>query len=151
MLEAILLFSGAVFGPWVGFFIGGIGFFTSIYTLEDISRGGNFTINDYLVRDGSVWPFHLSCALLGFIAGLTLLKTKGRFNKFRTIAYVEGVIALATIIILSAIDLIYAAAQGYNTFTNFLILLLLPLPGLVLLPIAIFIYSKTVGNKKPVI
>jgi serine/threonine protein kinase len=141
--EVILLFSGVVFGPWVGFFTGGIGSFTCFYTIEDISSGGNFTVNDYLARNGSIWSLHVSFALLGFIAGLTYLKTKGRFNKFRTIASVEGLIALATIILSTIFTFI--SGSGFSSISY---ILLYMLPGLILFPIALFIYNKTVDNKK---
>jgi serine/threonine protein kinase len=150
VVEVIPLFSGAVFGPWVGFFIGGIGFFTSLYPAEYFSSGDNFTINEYLneYRYNFNWLFLLSFALLGFIAGLTLLKTQGRFNKFRTIAFVWGTMALAAIIVLSIITLI----QEHGIIINYIFLIILRyltfmLPGLLLLPIAIFIYSKTIGKK----
>jgi hypothetical protein len=57
----IPLFFGAVFGPWVGLFTGGI---------------GNL-LGDYVSGYGVFWNWDVGNALLGFIAGLTLLRTGG--------------------------------------------------------------------------
>jgi energy-coupling factor transport system substrate-specific component len=69
----IPLFFGAVFGPWVGLFTGGV---------------GNL-INDLLT--GTVyWNWDLGSALIGFVSGLAMLFTFGRYNTVRKIAIAEG-------------------------------------------------------------
>src|SRR3954469_15200334 len=69
----IPLFFGAVFGPWVGLFTGGI---------------GNL-LGDYVSGYGVFWNWDLGNALIGFIAGLAMLVTWGRYHTTRAIVYAE--------------------------------------------------------------
>src|SRR5258708_36941435 len=69
----IPLFFGAVFGPIVGFFVGGV---------------GNF-IGDYISGYGVYWNWDLGNALIGFIAGLAMLVTWGLYHTTRAIVYAE--------------------------------------------------------------
>jgi energy-coupling factor transport system substrate-specific component len=68
----IPLFFGVVFGPWVGLFTGGI---------------GNL-INDLLT--GTVyWNWDVGNGLIGFIAGLAMYITWGRYNSIEKIIVAE--------------------------------------------------------------
>lgn len=78
----IPLFFGAVFGPWVGLFTGGI---------------GNL-LGDYVSGYGVFWNWDVGNALLGFIAGLTMLRTWGRYTSTRNIVIAEIFSAVAIII-----------------------------------------------------
>src|SRR6266550_6339678 len=60
----IPLFFGAVFGPWVGLFTGGV---------------GNF-LGDYISGYGVYWNWDVGNALIGFVAGLAMYLTWGRYN-----------------------------------------------------------------------
>src|SRR5207248_241839 len=78
----IPLFFGAVFGPWVGLFTGGI---------------GNL-LGDYVSGYGVYWNWDVGNALLGFIAGLTLLRTWGRYKSTRNIVIAEIFSAVGIIV-----------------------------------------------------
>src|SRR5579875_1533798 len=69
----IPLFFGAVFGPWVGLFSGGL---------------GNF-IGDLVSGYGVYWNWDVGNALIGFIAGLAMYITWGRYNNSRLIVIAE--------------------------------------------------------------
>jgi energy-coupling factor transport system substrate-specific component len=68
----IPLFFGVVFGPWVGLFTGGVG-----NLLNDLFTGTVY------------WNWDLGNGLIGFVAGLALYFTWGRYNTFRNIAIAE--------------------------------------------------------------
>lgn len=78
----IPLFFGAVFGPWVGLFVGGV---------------GNL-IGDYISGYGVYWNWDLGNALIGFIAGLAILVTWGRYNTTRAIVYAEIFAAVGIVV-----------------------------------------------------
>src|SRR5438128_8727188 len=69
----IPLFFGAVFGPWVGLVTGGL---------------GNF-LGDYISGYGIYWNWDIGNGLIGFIAGLAMLVTWGRYNNTRAIVIAE--------------------------------------------------------------
>src|SRR5579875_2196050 len=69
----IPLFFGAVFGPWVGLFTGGI---------------GNL-IGDYISGYGVYPLWDIGNGIIGFIAGLAMLYTWGRYFKARAIVVAE--------------------------------------------------------------
>lgn len=60
----IPIFFGAIFGPWVGLFSGGV---------------GNF-LGDYISGYGVYWNWDLGNGLIGFVAGLAMYITWGRYN-----------------------------------------------------------------------
>jgi energy-coupling factor transport system substrate-specific component len=68
----IPVFFGAVFGPWVGLFSGGI---------------GNM-IND-LLTGPIYWNWDLGNGLIGFVSGLAMLITWGRYRSVRAIVIAE--------------------------------------------------------------
>jgi energy-coupling factor transport system substrate-specific component len=78
----IPLFFGAVFGPWVGLFVGGV---------------GNL-IGDYISGYGVYWNWDVGNALIGFIAGLAMLVTWGRYNTTRAIVYAEIFAAVGIVV-----------------------------------------------------
>ena len=78
----IPIFLGTVFGPWVGLFTG-IGVFINYV----IGGSSAFRINE-----------DIGFALIGLIAGLVLLITRGRYNTFRNIFIAEVFAVLATIL-----------------------------------------------------
>jgi energy-coupling factor transport system substrate-specific component len=69
----IPIFFGAVFGPWVGLFSGGI---------------GNF-LGDLVSGYGVYWNWDLGNGIIGFIAGLAVLITIGRYRNTRAIVIAE--------------------------------------------------------------
>lgn len=77
-----LLFFGVVFGPWVGLFTG----------------AGGYLLSCLMSNTSIFWSTDLSYALIGFVAGLTLLKTQGHYHNIRTIAFVEIIGAIGVII-----------------------------------------------------
>lgn len=78
----IPLFFGAVFGPVVGFFVGGV---------------GNF-IGDYISGYGVYWNWDLGNALIGLIAGLALYGTFGLYASRRPITFAEIASAIGIIV-----------------------------------------------------
>src|SRR5215467_7515828 len=78
----IPLFFGAVFGPWVGLFAGGI---------------GNL-LGDYISGYGVFWNWDVGNALIGFIAGLALYLTWGHYNNARNIIIAEIFAAVGIVV-----------------------------------------------------
>jgi energy-coupling factor transport system substrate-specific component len=78
----IPLFFGAVFGPWVGLFTGGV---------------GNL-IGDYISGYGVYWNWDIGNGLIGFIAGLAMLITWGRYFTTRNIVIAEIFAAVGIIV-----------------------------------------------------
>src|SRR5947209_18139367 len=78
----IPLFFGAVFGPWVGLFTGGV---------------GNL-IGDYISGYGVYWNWDVGNGLIGFIAGLAMYLTWGRYFATRNIIIAEIFAAIGIIV-----------------------------------------------------
>src|SRR5438477_12313198 len=78
----IPLFFGVVFGPWVGLFTGGV---------------GNL-IGDYISGYGVFWNWDVGNGLIGFIAGLAMLITWGRYFTTRNIVVAEIFAAVGVIV-----------------------------------------------------
>ena len=101
--------------------------------------------------------FFLPVGLIGFIVGLALLKTKGRYDNFRSITLVEGLSTIAIVVQLSVMLSILGFIERRNGFPfsllvyDFLQVFPYTLPGLILLPILLFIYGKIVNRKNGVI
>lgn len=153
LAEASPLFFGAVFGPWVGFFSGGVGSFLGVnffISVFNINRGYNLSSIFNQFFDGlnySSLLLFLAFALIGFIAGLATLKTKGRYNSIRTIALAEGLSVAGIVSMLSITELILEH-DYYSLFISYLLpSFLYSLPGLILLPILLFIHSK-IANRR---
>ena len=76
----IPVFFGVLFGPWVGLFVGGVG-----NVLGDLIYYHNF-----------YWNWDVGNALIGFVSGLVMLFTFGRYRTTRAIVIAEiaGVVAI---------------------------------------------------------
>jgi energy-coupling factor transport system substrate-specific component len=126
----IPLFFGAVFGPWVGLFSGGI---------------GNL-LGDYVSGYGVYWNWDVGNALLGFIAGLAMLRTWGRYNSTRSIIIAE-IFAAVGIIVGIGFSSYTEIWLSKLTFLSATIGYLLPaagsdlINGLILLPILLIAYN----------
>src|SRR5439155_24375146 len=78
----IPLFFGADLGPWVGLFTGGI---------------GNL-IGDYISGYGVFWNLDVGNGLIGFIAGLAIYLTWGRYHTTRNIIIAEIFAAVGVVV-----------------------------------------------------
>lgn len=125
----IPLFFGAVFGPWVGLFTGGI---------------GNF-LGDYISGYGVYWNWDLGNGLIGFVAGLALLITWGRYSKLANIVTAEifGIVAVLVGIGFAAYSDIWVSKYNVAAATgNFVPAALSDLVnGIILLPILLVAYN----------
>jgi uncharacterized membrane protein len=135
--NAVVLFFGAAFGPLVGLFVGAAGaiLFVQI-TGPNFSYPQNFVVG---VAVGS--------AVIGFIAGLSLIFTRGRFDKIRSIVAVEIIGAIGIIIG----DLCYAiiTQTQYNTQSFLSVIQADLITSLVLLPIILIPYGQQPGYQQP--
>ena len=126
----IPLFFGAVFGPWVGLFTGGI---------------GNL-LGDYISGYGIYWNWDIGNGLIGFIAGLAMLVTWGRYNNSRNILIAEVFAAIGIVVGIgfAAYNDIWISKLSFATAS---IGELLPaagsdlINGLILLPILLVAYN----------
>ena len=146
LLPAIIipLFFAELFGPWVGLFIGAAGFFIGNYF-----PGPDLNIADDNVLTGGFFQGVtlediLSMALGGFIAGLTLLSTRGRYNSVRNIIIADAIGALAILIGFSLTGLVRADLNFFITAEG--------LPDiiftLVLLPVFLLINDSIISRRK---
>jgi energy-coupling factor transport system substrate-specific component len=132
----IPLFFGAVFGPWVGLFTGGI---------------GNL-IGDYISGYGVFWNWDVGNALIGFIAGLAMLYTWGRYRNTRAFVIAEVFAAVGIIVGIgfAAYNDIWVSklTPVAATTTEFLPAALTDLVnGLILLPILLVAYNAAVARR----
>jgi energy-coupling factor transport system substrate-specific component len=136
---AVLLFFGAVYGPWVGLFVGVVGELLLAIIAARVYSSSFFFPTSGVIGD----------AITGFIAGLSFAFTRGRFNNVRAFVVVEIIGGIG--IILG--DLFYSAI-AQNQFNNngfqgsfgqtFAAIILPDLVcGLVLLPILLTLYNKS--------
>ena len=146
LLPAVIipLFFGELFGPWVGLFIGVAGFFIGNYfpgsdlnvADDNILTGGFF--------QGATLEEILGVALIGFIAGFTLLSTRGHYNSIRNIIIADVIAAIAVLLGFSLIGLL---ASDLNFFV-----IVQGVPDiiftLVLLPIFLMIYNTIISRRK---
>jgi energy-coupling factor transport system substrate-specific component len=129
----IPLFFGAVFGPWVGLFAGGI---------------GNL-IGDYFSGYGVYWNWDVGNGLIGFIAGLAMLYTWGRYNSTRLIVIAEIFSAVGVVvgIAFAAYNDIWISKLSFVTATTGEILPAAGsdlINGLILLPILLVAYNAAI-------
>lgn len=130
----IPLFFGSVFGPWVGLFTGLVG----------------NSINDTLTG-GIYWNWELGIGLIGFIPGLALYFTRGRYNTVRRIVLAEvfSVIGMVVGLGFASISDIWVAKLTFTAaITTEFIPALLPdlVLGLILLPILLVAYNAALGR-----
>ena len=131
----IPLFFGALFGPVVGFFVGGL---------------GNI-IGDLISYHNFYWNWDLGNALIGLITGLVVIYTSGRYRTRRAIVLAEIASAVAilvgigfasyTDIWVSKINFVAASSQFFTAAVPDLI------NGLILLPILIVAYNAAVRQR----
>ncbi|HEV2656452.1 MAG TPA: ECF transporter S component [Ktedonobacteraceae bacterium] len=131
----IPLFFGVVFGPIVGLFVGGF---------------GNI-IGDLISYHNFYWNWDLGNALIGFIAGLAMLYTTGRYRTTRAIVIAEVFSAIAIIIgigIAAYID-IWVSKISFAAATSEWIVAGVPdlLNGLILLPILLVAYNAAMRGR----
>ncbi|MBO0780044.1 MAG: ECF transporter S component [Ktedonobacteraceae bacterium] len=129
----IPLFFGALFGPWVGLFAGGF---------------GNI-LGDWLTGWGITWNWDIGNGLIGFVPGLAIIFTAGRYFNWRNYAWAEGLSIVGILIGVgfSAYSDIWVAKKTveYATFTNFIPGVIADLIcGLILLPILLVAYGAAV-------
>lgn len=132
----IPLFFGAVFGPWVGLFTGGI---------------GNL-IGDYISGYGVFWNWDVGNGLVGFIAGLAMLYTWGRYRSTRAIVIAEVFAAVGVVVGIgfAAYNDIWVSklTPVAATTTEFLPAALTDLVnGLILLPILLIAYNAAIARR----
>lgn len=132
----IPLFFGVVFGPWVGLFTGGI---------------GNL-IGDYISGYGVFWNWDVGNGLVGFIAGLAMLYTWGRYKSTRAIVIAEIFAAVGVVVGIgfAAYNDIWVSklTPVAATTTEFLPAALTDLVnGLILLPILLIAYNAAIARR----
>lgn len=131
----IPLFFGAVFGPIVGLLVGGFG-----NIIGDLISFHNF-----------YWNWDLGNALIGFIAGLAVLYTAGRYRSRRAIVIAEIASAIAIIVgiaVAAYLD-IFVSKISFAAATSEFITAAGPdlINGLILLPILIIAYNAAVRRR----
>jgi energy-coupling factor transport system substrate-specific component len=130
----IPLFFGAVFGPWVGLFTGGV---------------GNL-INDLLT--GTVyWNWDVGNGVIGFVAGLAMYITWGRYNTTEKIVVAEffGVIGILVGLGFAAFsDIAVSQLTFASATTTEFIPATLPdiVLGVILLPILLVAYNAAMAR-----
>lgn len=133
----ISLFFGALFGPWVGAVTGGLGAFIGDYIfMFYLDHIANHTILSngiwhgsplanvfiwigFTMRSDTDWAWILSNALIGFIAGLAMLGTRGRYVTLARVALAE---LLAVIGVLAGLGLLIVSKAWYSglPYNNFI-------------------------------
>ncbi|HJT56478.1 MAG TPA: serine/threonine-protein kinase [Ktedonobacteraceae bacterium] len=132
----IPIFFGVVFGPLVGL----------------VSGGGGYLMGHYLSSNPGYWNNGLGIALTGFIAGLAMLKTGGRYGTFRTFA-TAGLFSIFGIIVGEGIvdcgSIWVSNSDVRSAAINFFIFSVLELVfSLILLPILLAIYNVLTRERR---
>lgn len=122
---SILLFVGTAFGPWAGLVTGGGGFL-----LGWVFAQGLFNFDSFF------WRQELGYATAGFIAGLALYMTQGRYHHFQSIAGAFGIAIIAAFIGTYISFFPSIISQNIVSF----------IPGLALLPILLALYNAIVSK-----
>ena len=125
----IPLLFGVLFGPIVGLLVGGL---------------GNI-IGDLISYHSFYWNWDLGNALIGFIAGLVVIYTAGRYRNSRAIIFAEVASAIAIIIGIgfAAYNDIWVSKINFAAASSEFFVAGLPdlINGLILLPILIVAYN----------
>ncbi len=125
----IPLLFGVLFGPIVGLLVGGL---------------GNI-IGDLISYHSFYWNWDLGNALIGFIAGLVVIYTAGRYRNSRAIIYAEVASAIAIIVGIgfAAYNDIWVSKIDFTAASSEFFVAGLPdlINGLILLPILIVAYN----------
>jgi energy-coupling factor transport system substrate-specific component len=131
----IPLFFGVVFGPIVGLFVGGF---------------GNI-IGDLISYHSFYWNWDLGNALIGFVAGLAMLYTVGRYRTTRAIVVAEvfSVIAVIVGIGVAAYTGIWVSKISFPAATSEFVVAGVPdlLNGIILLPILLVAYNAAMRGR----
>jgi energy-coupling factor transport system substrate-specific component len=131
----IPLFFGVVFGPIVGLFVGGI---------------GNI-ISDLISFQGFYWNWDIGNALIGFVAGLAVLVTLGRYRKTNAIVIAEIASLLGIIVGIgfAAYSDIWVTKISLAAANSEFVVAGIPdaINGLILLPIVIVAYNAAVRSR----
>jgi len=128
------LFVAAISGPWSGLLI----------TLAGTYLGdhfANYSVSSYY---GTSWTWYAGNILIGFIAGLAFLKTRGRYDTglAMLIAAATATVALIAGLAFAAYADIWVSGTGSDTaWSNFIKLFVPSTIDLVLLPILLVIYN----------
>jgi energy-coupling factor transport system substrate-specific component len=130
----IPFFFGAVFGPWVGLFTGLVG--------NSISDAFSY---------GIYWNWEIGLGLVGFIPGLVMYFTRGRYNNARRIslAVVFSIIGLLVGLgFASLVDAFTSAGSPVTTLTTEFVPAFLSdtVFAIVLLPILLVAYNAALGR-----
>ncbi len=121
-----LLFLGTVFGPWAGLFTG-VGGLLIVGLLEN-----------QRVFDIFFGKLELGFAIAGFIAGLTLFITRGRYNNAQAIATAGGISITGSFI---GTYIAYFPYIGILDLISFSVI-----PSLILLPASLATYNAIVNR-----
>lgn len=131
----IPLFFGALFGPVVGFFVGGLG-----NIIGDLISFHNF-----------YWNWDLGNAIIGLIIGLVVIYTSGRYRTRRAIIIAEIASAIAIIVgigFASYTDIWVSKISFAAASSEFFVAVISDLiNGLILLPILIVAYNAAVRQR----
>lgn len=133
----IPLFFAVEFGPWVGLVV---------------ALGGGWladTISNFRNIEGVQWYWYLAIAVLGFVAGLALAITRGRYNRFSSffIALFMSAVGIFLYFLIGVYgdSTIYSYVQ--SNFANYLLgLTLVNVICLIPLLILLLIYNAITGN-----
>jgi len=133
------LFVAAISGPWAGLLI----------TLAGTYLGdqfANYSVSNYY---GESWTWFAGNILIGFIAGLAFLKTRGRYDTglAMLIAAATATVALIAGLAFAAYADIWVSGTGSDTaWSNFIKLFVPSTIDLVLLPIVLVIYNAVTSR-----
>lgn len=147
LFEVVPLFFGAIFASLVGLLVGGVGFFIGTYYSMDfrINYGGS-SISDYFgfYNQSHIWGVLLYMAFIGFAAGFMPLRILGWLNISNDLLC-KLVSSFAGVIIGVSLLLFTSNAMYHQPFMwPQLLLYEFVLPGLVLLPFALWGYGAVV-------
>ncbi len=120
------VFFGVAFGPWVGLVVGCVG-----------EVAGQAFFGSFL------WALAVGAALIGFISGLTMVKTRGRYNTFGNLV-LAGIIGTGALAIGSGF--ILATLNILSSFAT--IILGDVIVTLIILPVLLLAYDKLTNRKK---
>ena len=131
----IPLLFGALFGPVVGLLVGGL---------------GNI-IGDLISYHNFYWNWEIGNALIGFLAGLVVIYTRGRYRNNRAIAFAEiaGAIGIIVGIAFAAYNDIWVSKISFPAASSEFITAGIPdlINGIILLPILIIAYNAAVRRR----
>jgi energy-coupling factor transport system substrate-specific component len=131
----IPLFFGVLFGPVVGFFVGGL---------------GNI-IGDLISFHSFYWNWDLGNALIGLISGLVVIYTSGRYRARQAIIIAEIASAIAIIVGIgfAAYSDIWVSKISFSAASSEFFVAAVPdlINGLILLPILIVAYNSAIRRR----